>query len=492
MKPRTTVAHWMMVLLLLLCQAPLLASQQHSTPIKKKGLIDALGTGGLAPAELIDLIDQRGVNFRLAFDDEEELRNAGASPAVLEAVRKHYRSTAVSPADKTNAANLLKSSRALLDTHDANSALPVANQSLALDPDDAEAYILRGRIYLAAAQPKKAEVDFNIALQIAPGNAEAQRFLATAKNPGSVVAASAAASATGGLDIPAAGHAGFMGFRRELRNGQPVVVGVLPLGSGARAGLMVGDIVLSANGVAFKDFVDQFITPEKVTPGMAVQLQIQRQGQTLQLQLVALPRPKIGDEAIGYFGQVIQQFPGNPEGYLYRAAVFGQLKNYTASLDDWNMFIQLNPNDLVGYVERAKVKTALGDQAGAKADLDVVARLNQPTTATTPNVQASNQANPTAFPERWNLMQLNKNFTLRQVQDHIYFQGIDIQATAEAEKTTDKKGNVVYKGKWRQQNTNGTLSQWNMTLKTVTPERIEGTVLTLGFSGIAVTFIPQN
>jgi tetratricopeptide (TPR) repeat protein len=478
----------MIVLLLLLCLAPLQASPQHSTPIKKKGLIDALGTGGLAPTELIDLIDQRGVNFRLAFDDEEDLRNAGASPAVLEAVRKHYRSTAISPADKTNAANLLKSSRALLDAHDANSALPVVNQSLALDPDDAESYILRGRIYLAAAQPKKAEVDFEIALQIAPGNAEAKRFLATAKNPGSVMAASAA----GGLDIPAAGHVGFMGFRREIRNGQPTVVGVLPLGSGARAGLMVGDVVVSANGIAFKDFVDQFITPEKVTPGMAVQLQIQRQGQQLELQLVAMPRPKIGDEGINYFGQVIQQFPGSPEGYLYRASVFGQLKNYAASLEDWNMFVRLDPDDLVGYVERAKVKTALGDQAGAKADLDEVARLNPSSAAAAPNAQTGSQANTTAFPERWNLLQLNKNFTLRQIQDHLYFQGIDIQATAEAEKTTDKKGNVVYKGKWRQQNANGTLSQWNMTLKTVTPERIEGTVLTLGFSGIAVTFIPQK
>jgi tetratricopeptide (TPR) repeat protein len=488
MKPRTTLAQWMMVLLLLLCLAPLRASQQHSTPIKKKGLIDALGTGGLAPTELIDLINQRGVNFRIGFDDEEDLRNAGASPAVLEAVRKHYRSTPISPTDKTNAANLLKSSRALLDAHDANSALPVVNQSLALDPDDADAYILRGRIYMAAAQPKKAEVDFNIALEIAPANAEAKRFLATSKNPGSVVAASAAS----GLDIPAAGHAGFLGFRREIRNGQPTVVGVLPLGSGARAGLMVGDVVVSANGVAFKDFVDQFITPEKVTPGMAVQLQIQRQGQPLQLQLVAMPRPKISDEAINYFGQVIQQFPGSPEGYLYRASVFGQLKNYAASLEDWNMFVRLDPDDLVGYVERAKVKTALGDQVGAKADLDEVARLNQPSAAATPNAQTANQANTTAFPERWNLLQLNKNFTLRQIQDHFYFQGIDIQATAEAEKTTDKKGNVVYKGKWRQQNANGTLSQWNMTLKTVTAERIEGTVLTLGFSGIAVTFIPQK
>src|SRR5579862_9756966 len=97
-----------------------------------------------------------------------------------------------------------------------------------------------------------------------------------------------------------------------------------------------------------------------------------------------------------------------------------------------------------------------------------------------------------ALPPRWNLMQFNKNFTIREVDNHIYIQGVDVPVVADATKTTDKNGNVVYKGKWRQRNAYGVMQQWNLTLKTVTPERIEGTVLTLIVRGIDVTFLPSN
>jgi len=510
---------WLAFFLFLNCAAPLPASPQHAAPIKKKGLIEALGIGSLSASDLVDLINQRGVNFRMDYDDEEELRNSGASPAVLEAIRKHYHGTPVSQADKTSATSLLKTSRALLDAQDANSALPVVTQALTLDQDDADAYILRGRIYLATAQPKKAGVDFHIALQIAPGNAEAKRFLATADNPGSGVVTPAsngvAASSSSGLDIPSAGHTGYLGFHWGFRNGQYYVAGVLPTGSGARGGLLVGDVLVSANGLALKDFADQYVTPAKITPGMTVQLQVQRQGQPLQLQLVALPRPLIGDEALNYLGQVIQQYPGNTEAYLYRASAYEQLKNYKASLDDWNMYIRLAPQDPLGYGERAKVKTVLGDTVGAKADQDVAARLVPPSSTTPPtspapppalppglparipgSAPAANPASTPAamgpFPERWNLLQFNKNFTMRLVADHLYMQSVDSTIVADAEKTADKKGTVVYKGKWRQKNANGTFNQWNMTLKTVTPESIDGTVLTLIFSGVQVTFTPQK
>ena len=503
MKARIAAFLSVVILLTAFCAAPGQAAQQHAAPIKKKGLLDALGTGGLSAAELIELIGQRGVNFRLAYDDEEELRNAGASPAVLEAIRKHYHSTPVSQADKTNAANLLKSSKALLDAHDPNSALPVVVQALAMDQDDADAFVLRGRIYLATSQPKKAQADFHIALQIKPAHAEAKQLLATAENPGN----GEVAPASTGMNIPAPGHSGFLGFRWRVRNGQLAVAGVLPLGSGARGGIQVGDVLLSANGMSMKDFADQYVTPAKLTPGMNVRFQIQRQGQALELQMVAMPRPAVGDEALNYFGQVIQLFPGNPEGYLYRAIVYGQVKNYSAALDDWNNFIRLAPDDPVGYGERAKIKTALGDQAGAKADQDAFAQLTAQSNNNAQNQQAGvpgrtpaggNTAQPATgnaaaaqFPQRWSLLQYNKPFTMRMVGNHLYMQSTDNVIVADAEQTTDKKGAVVFKGKWRQKNANGTFSTWNMTLKTVSPERIDGTVMTLVITGEPVTFIPQ-
>ena len=64
-----------------------------SNTIKKKGLVEALKTGGLSSDELADQISQRGVNFKMTSEDEQELKNAGASPVVLQAVRKHYRGT---------------------------------------------------------------------------------------------------------------------------------------------------------------------------------------------------------------------------------------------------------------------------------------------------------------------------------------------------------------------------------------------------------------
>jgi hypothetical protein len=189
--------------------------------------------------------------------------------------------------------------------------------------------------------------------------------------------------------------------------------------------------------------------------------------------------------------------------------VYGQVKNYSAALDDWNNFIRLATDDPVGYGERAKVKTALGDQAGAKGDQDEFARLTAPANNTAPpNQQAGvpartprggNTAQPAAgnpaatapFPQRWSLLQYNKLFTMRMVGNHLYMQSTDNVIVADAEQTADKKGAVVFKGKWRQKNANGTFSNWNMTLKTVSPERIDGTVLTLVFTGEPVTFVPQ-
>jgi len=43
-----------------------------------------------------------------------------------------------------------------------------------------------------------------------------------------------------------------------------------------------------------------------------------------------MPRPAVGDEGLNYFGQVIQLFPGSPEGYCIAPIVYGQVQNYSA------------------------------------------------------------------------------------------------------------------------------------------------------------------
>jgi hypothetical protein len=77
---------------LLLCLPLAVVAQQSTKPVSEKGLMDALKIGGLQPQELIDIIDKRGVDFTLTPDTEQQLRAGGATSAVIDAVRTHYRS----------------------------------------------------------------------------------------------------------------------------------------------------------------------------------------------------------------------------------------------------------------------------------------------------------------------------------------------------------------------------------------------------------------
>ena len=65
-------------------------AQQAGKPITEKGLVSALTIGGLESPELVDIIDRRGVDFALTTDVEQQLRAAGATDAVIAAVRAHY------------------------------------------------------------------------------------------------------------------------------------------------------------------------------------------------------------------------------------------------------------------------------------------------------------------------------------------------------------------------------------------------------------------
>jgi hypothetical protein len=59
-------------------------------PITKRGLLDALKIGGLTTSELVRKLKERGVNFAITPDVEDELRKAGASSEVIQAARDNY------------------------------------------------------------------------------------------------------------------------------------------------------------------------------------------------------------------------------------------------------------------------------------------------------------------------------------------------------------------------------------------------------------------
>lgn len=78
--------------ILLLCVQPASRAQEVK-PVTEKGLVTALTIGGLAPQELVDIIGRRGVDFVLTPEVEQQLRDAGATSAVIDAVRAHYQSS---------------------------------------------------------------------------------------------------------------------------------------------------------------------------------------------------------------------------------------------------------------------------------------------------------------------------------------------------------------------------------------------------------------
>jgi TonB family protein len=82
---RLGLALFMMVLLTGLCVA------QTPKPIDREGLMEAVKLGGLGPQEIVGIIKDFGVDFRLTAEDEKQLRKLGADQRVIEAVKGNYK-----------------------------------------------------------------------------------------------------------------------------------------------------------------------------------------------------------------------------------------------------------------------------------------------------------------------------------------------------------------------------------------------------------------
>jgi TonB family protein len=66
-------------------------SSDDDAPFTKSWILYMLRPTGLDAGEIVRRVEQRGVAFRVSAKDEEELRAAGATPAVIEAARGNYR-----------------------------------------------------------------------------------------------------------------------------------------------------------------------------------------------------------------------------------------------------------------------------------------------------------------------------------------------------------------------------------------------------------------
>ncbi len=70
---------------------------QPAKPIDRAGLMEAVRLRGLGTAEMVEIIREIGVDFRLRPEDEQELARLGADPRLIEAVRANYRGAGPAP-----------------------------------------------------------------------------------------------------------------------------------------------------------------------------------------------------------------------------------------------------------------------------------------------------------------------------------------------------------------------------------------------------------
>jgi formylglycine-generating enzyme required for sulfatase activity len=84
------------------------AQSQAKGPLRKDQLVEALRVGGLQPGEYIQRIRDRGVDFELTPAIEKELRDAGATSEIIEAIRANHRCTPT--AVKVTAGAIVKNS----------------------------------------------------------------------------------------------------------------------------------------------------------------------------------------------------------------------------------------------------------------------------------------------------------------------------------------------------------------------------------------------
>jgi len=77
------------------------AAMQAKQPYDKDKLLRVVQLNALPTSEVVQAIQQRGVDFQMTSDIDSQFRAAGARPEVIDAIRGNFRRTAGSPANNT-------------------------------------------------------------------------------------------------------------------------------------------------------------------------------------------------------------------------------------------------------------------------------------------------------------------------------------------------------------------------------------------------------
>ena len=91
------ITRWDLVLLcgFILAIAGVAQAQYKGEPVKKDRLINVLRSRQFQTRDIVQVINESGVEFRMSPAIESELIGAGARPAVLDAVRRNFRGETV-------------------------------------------------------------------------------------------------------------------------------------------------------------------------------------------------------------------------------------------------------------------------------------------------------------------------------------------------------------------------------------------------------------
>ncbi|OXY81862.1 sigma E protease regulator RseP [Oceanimonas doudoroffii] len=127
-----------------------------------------------------------------------------------------------------------------------------------------------------------------------------------------------------------------LGLRPEGATPTLALEQVLAGGAGEQAGLLPGDTLYSANGEKLADW-DQFVALVQSSPGIPVELVVQRGGQSLDLTLTPALR-ETDDRAIGYVGLAPSVTPVD-ERYRFELS-YGPVKALWAGMDrTWELTV---------------------------------------------------------------------------------------------------------------------------------------------------------
>ncbi len=178
---------------------------------------------------------------------------------------------------------------------------------------------------------------------------------------------------------------GGLGIRMYTPDILPVIESVVPDGPGERSGLLAGDKILRADGVAMPLWMD-WVEYVRARPGQRIELDYERDGSVLQTSVVPERVEDEKGETIGRVGvsvalpdmppELVRQFHRGPLEALGAGVVrTGELMVFTANSIKKMLMGLISPKNLSGPITIAKVASASA-KSGLESYISFLALLS--------------------------------------------------------------------------------------------------------------------